>query len=252
MKERIIFGANSTIAEGVARLWARRGDHIVLVGRNGEKLAALAKDLQQRGASKIEVTLMNFDKPETLQKEVNEFISDRSRLDTVLIAQAIAAPTEEKSSLAELEKLCQLNFLSVAAILLAVKPHFLRHRHGTLAAFSCYDARWTSGKSYFYGATKAALDCFLEGLRDELKGKDVHVCTIMPGPVAASPLTAQLGRASQRPVRPELVATQIVQHLEKRDVIYAPASWRWYLLIKEFFPSWGERLKAKLFKKAAH
>ena len=50
----VILGATSAIAEAAARLWAREGAHLVLVGRNAERLGAIADDLRIRGAAAVE------------------------------------------------------------------------------------------------------------------------------------------------------------------------------------------------------
>ena len=44
-----IFGATSAIAQAVARQLAQRCDTLVLVGRNAERLEAVAADLRVRG-----------------------------------------------------------------------------------------------------------------------------------------------------------------------------------------------------------
>src|SRR5882724_9540057 len=51
MQRILIIGANSGMAEAAARIWAKRGDKIYLLGRNEERLAALSADLKIRGAA---------------------------------------------------------------------------------------------------------------------------------------------------------------------------------------------------------
>ena len=54
MARILIVGATSAIAMASARLYAARGDELILAARNGERLATLAADLQVRGAGAIE------------------------------------------------------------------------------------------------------------------------------------------------------------------------------------------------------
>lgn len=59
MKNWIIIGATSAIAESVCRLWAVRGYSLFLVARNQSKLDTLANDFQVRGAAKVHTHLLD-------------------------------------------------------------------------------------------------------------------------------------------------------------------------------------------------
>ncbi|MYN20288.1 short-chain dehydrogenase, partial [Rugamonas sp. FT107W] len=50
MKKILIIGASSAIAQAAARQWAAQGHALYLLGRDEERLAALAADLAVRGA----------------------------------------------------------------------------------------------------------------------------------------------------------------------------------------------------------
>ncbi len=50
----LVLGATSGIAEATCRIWAAQGASLFLVARNAEKLAAVAADLQARGASYVD------------------------------------------------------------------------------------------------------------------------------------------------------------------------------------------------------
>ncbi len=52
VKRVAILGATSAIAEAAARIWAAQGARLVLVGRNAERLEAIAADLKARGATR--------------------------------------------------------------------------------------------------------------------------------------------------------------------------------------------------------
>ena len=50
----VILGAGSAIARATARLWAARGARLVLVGRDQDRLNAVAADLVARGAAQAD------------------------------------------------------------------------------------------------------------------------------------------------------------------------------------------------------
>ena len=59
MKNWIIVGATSAIAEATARVWAARGYKLFLVARNSDKLAIVKNDLEVRGAQQVGVFTMD-------------------------------------------------------------------------------------------------------------------------------------------------------------------------------------------------
>ncbi|PWU14006.1 MAG: hypothetical protein C5B49_13880 [Bdellovibrio sp.] len=219
VKERVLVGANSAILEWVARFWAWQGDRIFLIGRNSEKLAALATDLQMRGAAHVEVITMDLANPAEVWSFAVDFFGERERLDTLLVGCGVFDPEVERQPTFEgCHRLWAVNFESVAMILLAAKPHFIRNKQGTIAALSCWAGETTSkaSENTVFGASKAALNRLMCGLRQELKPHQVHVCTIIPDQVD-----------SQGLLKPEQVARDILLSMDHKDVIYSPPGLKW-------------------------
>jgi short-subunit dehydrogenase len=95
-----------------------------------------------------------------------------------------------------------------------------------------------------YGASKAALDAYLEGLRHRLYGTGVGVSTIKPGFVRTRMLPKEQ-KAFPPAISAEDAARAIVRGLGRgRDVFYVP---RWWALF-----SWALRATPRsLFKRIA-
>jgi len=77
-----------------------------------------------------------------------------------------------------------------------------------------------------YAATKAAMNAFSEGLRQELKGSPVTVSVVSPGAVD-TPFFERRGqpypRKHPKPIRPERVADAIVRAIDTgRPQSYVP------------------------------
>lgn len=53
MKNILIIGAASAIAEETAKIWSSEGCNFFLVGRNLERLESISGDLVVRGANKV-------------------------------------------------------------------------------------------------------------------------------------------------------------------------------------------------------
>ena len=77
-----------------------------------------------------------------------------------------------------------------------------------------------------YGAAKAMVGIVLQGLRNRLAGKGVHVLTIKPGFVD-TPMTARFARKGLLWASPQRVAAGIVRAVDRhKDIAYLPWFWR--------------------------
>ena len=74
----LVLGATSAIAQAAARIWAARGDELVLVARSAEKLQAVADDLRTRGG-----------KVETIVHDLNDRVFVAPPADVVLLAHGV-------------------------------------------------------------------------------------------------------------------------------------------------------------------
>ena len=89
--------------------------------------------------------------------------------------------------------------------------------------------------NYVYGASKGALNVFLEGVRNRIDRDGVHVLTIKPGFVA-TPMTAHVPQNALF-ASPSKVAGGIFNAVKKRkDVVYVPAFWALIMLILRMIP----------------
>ena len=90
--------------------------------------------------------------------------------------------------------------------------------------------------NYAYGASKAAVSTFVEGLRGRLHSRGVSVIDIRPG-LVDTPMTAHLPKGPLFS-SPEKVANRIVHGIDKnRSLIYAPGYWRWVMLAVRLIPT---------------
>jgi short-subunit dehydrogenase len=236
MKKILIIGATSAIAQAFARLCAQKGDRLFLVARNPEKLQILAADLKVRGATVTGVLAADanaFDRHEVILSAATESLKG---LDAVLIAhgslpnQKIA---ERDFKIAGREY--ETNFLSVVSMLTPIADFFEKQKHGVIAVISSVAGDRGRQSNYIYGAAKAGLSTYLDGLRNRLHSAGVAVVTIKPGFVD-TPMTVHLKKGFLF-ASPEKVAWDIARAIEKRKcVVYTPWFWRWIMLFIKSIP----------------
>jgi short-subunit dehydrogenase len=140
-----------------------------------------------------------------------------------------------EASYAAAAAVMRTNFLSAVSLITWLANYFEQLGQGTLAVISSVAGDRGRKSNYVYGASKGALTIFLDGVRNRIDRKGVHVLTIKPGFVA-TPMTAHL---KQGPLfaTPAQVARGIVRAIEKRrDVVYVPAFWREIMLAVRMVP----------------
>lgn len=237
METTLIFGANSAIAKAYARRRANKGDRIILVGRNSEKLEILKQDLETRGAH-AEAHAHDLNQVQGMESWIMAF----GKIDRALIAHGILGnQREDEKSIQQTLGIQQTNFISPIAILTVLSNQMETAGSGKIGVISSVAGDRGRQSNYIYGASKAGLSVFTDGLRNRLAPKGVHVCLIKPGFVD-TPMTANYKKGALW-AQPESIAAGIDRAMEwRKDVAYLPAFWCLIMAIIRMIPE-------KIFKR---
>jgi short-subunit dehydrogenase len=236
VKRIVIFGATSAIAQGFAREAAAQGDALFLVGRNREKLSAVAEDAHVRGASAVHTGVADLDDIARHRPLIDQAEQALGGLDGVLVAHGtLTDQAAAERDFAIVERDVHTNFVSAASILTAAADRFEAKQAGTIAAISSVAGDRGRRSNYVYGASKAALTAFLSGLRNRLAPHGVAIVTVKPGFVD-TPMTAHLTKNALF-AKPDDVGRRIYRALERRqDVVYVPFFWAFVMAIVRSVP----------------
>ncbi len=237
MKRVLIVGATSAIAGACARLWAAQGANLFLVGRDAEKLEALAGDLAVRGAAGAHVWEMDVNNVSAHGAMLEAATRVLGALDIALIAHGTLpdqAACEKDAALALRE--FTTNGTSVIALLTTLANQFERQRSGAVGVIASVAGDRGRPSNYVYGSAKAAVSVFCEGLRARLFRAGVSLTDIRPGFVA-TPMTQHLRLPAPLVAQPEAVARRILVGIERKiDVLYAPAYWALIMMVIRNIP----------------
>lgn len=227
MRNVVVYGASSAIAQEAIKHFAKDGDRLVLVARNEEKVRAVADDAAARGAVEVIPIAQDLDELEAaegLWERVSEALS--GHVDIVLVAHGILGEqARAEASYVEAERVLRTNFLSVVALLTPAANHLQEQGNGTIVVLSSVAGDRGRQSNYVYGASKGAKSIFLQGLRNRLFKHGVRVVTVKPGFVS-TPMTAHL---EQGPLfaDPKDVGRGVYKaSLGGPDEVYLPAWWR--------------------------
>ncbi len=236
MRRILLTGATSAIAQAAARHFAADGDALVLAGRDIERLENVADDLRARGAIQVETLQIDFldiERCPALVQRARELLDG---LDVLLIAQGTLP--DQTACEGDVEKTLReyaLNASSVIALLVPASTLFEAQRHGCLAVITSIAGVRGRRSNYVYGAAKAGVSAFLEGLRGRLAASGVSVVDVRPGFVD-TPMTADI------PKNPLFAsAADVGQRVYRavcrgEDVVYTPWFWRWIALVLVCIP----------------
>jgi len=236
MKNILIIGATSAIAEAVARRFAQSSARFYLIARHQERLQALAADLVIRGAATVDHATMDVNAIDRYQTVLNEAYHVLGKVDVVVIAHGVLSDQKEcEQSINAIRASFETNALSVMGLLTDIANRMEAQHSGTIAVISSVAGDRGRQSAYVYGSAKAAVTTFLQGLRNRLYKSDVHVLTIKPGFVD-TPMTAAFKKGALW-ASPESVACDIeTAILRHRDVIYTPSWWRIIMFVVKSVP----------------
>jgi decaprenylphospho-beta-D-erythro-pentofuranosid-2-ulose 2-reductase len=222
----LIVGATSAIAEATARIFAQQGARIYLLGRRADQLAAISADLAVRGADFAGYALLDANDHARHPAAIGDADTALGGIDVVLVAHGSLpdqAACERDATLALAE--IGTNALSVLSLLTELANLFEARGRGSIAVIGSVAGDRGRQSNYVYGAAKAAVEVFLQGLRNRLHPKGVHVLTIKPGFVD-TPMTSAFDKGLLWST-PGRVARGIVAAIDARaDIVYLPGYWR--------------------------
>ena len=225
MKNILIVGAASAIAEQYARLEAAAGSALLLAGRSPPRLDAIAADLQVRGAGQVFTFALDVDELDRHEALLEAAWSRLGGVDVVLLAHGTLpdnAACAADPALAVRE--FNTNGASTIALMAAAARRLAVQGHGTLAVISSVAGDRGRASNYLYGSAKAAVSAYASGLRQHLRGQGVNVLTIKPGFVD-TPMTRAF-RKGPLWASPQAVARGIARAIgRRRAVAYLPGFW---------------------------
>jgi decaprenylphospho-beta-D-erythro-pentofuranosid-2-ulose 2-reductase len=237
-KRAIIVGASSGIGAALARQLADEGYTLALLARRADLLAVVCEGINST-AGEIRAVPYIHDVtdyaavPDLLQK----IIADIGGLDLFIYNSGISFPSGMKHYEFEKDRLVtEVNYLGALAWLNPVASLFHNLRAGQIVGISSVAGERGRVGNPSYNASKAALTCYLESLRNRLTRRGVHVLTVKPGYVLTGMTTAVKNPLFAFPT--ERAAADICKAIRKhKQEIYTAPIWRLVMLVIRNIPS---------------
>jgi decaprenylphospho-beta-D-erythro-pentofuranosid-2-ulose 2-reductase len=221
----VFLGATKGMGRALARLMAARGDRLFLLGRDAKDLEKSARDLGVGGTAPAGHASCDLADPTSFGAALEQADRALGGFDSVIVTAGLFATQEELEGDAALaEKLLRIDFTGTVLFCEQARKRLLARGGGTLAVWSSVAGERARKPVVIYGATKAGLTHYLEGLDHKFRGAGLNVVCVKPGFVKTG-MTAGL-KPPPFAGEPEDVARRVLRAIDRGDpVVYAPAAW---------------------------
>jgi decaprenylphospho-beta-D-erythro-pentofuranosid-2-ulose 2-reductase len=241
---RVAFlGATKGMGRALARRMAARGDRLFLLGRDLEDLGRSARDLEARspagagaGAATVGVAHCDLERPETFAPALDLAESALGGLDTVVVTGGMFASQDRLEQDADLaRRLLTADFANTVVLCEEARRRLLARGGGTLCVFSSVAGERGRKPVIIYGAAKAGLTHYLDGLDFKFRAAGLRTVCVKPGFVRTS-MTEGL-RAPPFAGEPDAVAASVMRAIDRgRPVVYAPGIWALIMMVIRALP----------------
>jgi decaprenylphospho-beta-D-erythro-pentofuranosid-2-ulose 2-reductase len=257
----VLFGASRGMGRALARLLAARGDRLFLLEHVVKDLELSARDLEIYGApGPVRTAHCDLLQPDSFGPALDQAERELGRIDTVVVTAGLFATQDELESDPQLAgRVLAADFTNTVLFceearkrLLAEKgdgadlceapvgpcrqigpvPFF---RGGTLCVFSSVAGERGRKPVVLYGAAKAGLIHYLEGLDHKFHARGLKTVCVKPGFVKTG-MTAGL-KPPPFTGTPEAVARRVLRAIDHGwPVVYVPGAWRWVMCVIRNLP----------------
>jgi NAD(P)-dependent dehydrogenase (short-subunit alcohol dehydrogenase family) len=239
-RRAIVLGASSGMGAALVQQLAGEGYRVAAIARRADKLEELAAKCAAAAAKtggEVFVRCHDVSDTQEVPALFEELVREMGGLDLVIFAAGImpSVGPEEFDTEKDLSML-QVNLAGMIAWGNPTANYFRKQRWGTLVGISSVAGDRGRRGAPAYGTTKAAMNTYLESLRNRLSESGVHVLTIKPGFVDTQMTEGMDGLFWL--ISPAEAASQILSAARSNaQVRYVPKQWWGLMTVIRYIPS---------------
>lgn len=217
----IVTGAASGLGKELTKQLLDKGCRVAAVDVNERNLNILKDEINSR---RLKTYVVDLSSKDSIKNFRADYIKDYSDVDIIINNAGIIQPFVNASEVDDetIDRIMKVNFYGPLYLI----RYFMEDL--TKDKFEQYVVNVSSMGGFFpfpgqtiYGASKAALKLFTEGLYAELDGTNVHVMVVLPGAINTniatnSGVNVDIGLGSNyKMLNPVNAAKQIIRGMEK-------------------------------------
>ncbi len=238
MKTAIVTGASSGIGRALAVRLAEEGFRLAVMARR----TALLLELQKTLAVPVTVAASDLSNPAQALKDFQSLWDSLGDVDLVILNAGVSLPCRDFSWEND-RAMINVNAAAFTALAQETVTRFLRQGQGHLAGISSIAGTRGSGKAPVYGATKAFVSNYLQGLRQQVRALCPAICITDVRPGFVDTVMIQSTPRKFWVASPEKAAAQILEAIRRRRrAVYVTRRWQvvaiLFFLVPEAFLEW--------------
>lgn len=193
----VITGASTGMGAVYADRLARQGHDLVLIARDEERLARVARQAGAATDRRVEVLAADLADPGALRR-VEAWLRTRGDIGMLVNNAGVGsvAPLAE-ADVEAMDRMIALNVTALTRLTHAVAPGMAARGAGTIVNVSSIVAIATEMMNGVYGASKAYVLAFTQALQHEFGARGLRVQAVLPG-VTATGFWDALGHPLER------------------------------------------------------
>lgn len=237
----LITGGSQGLGKSFAMELAAKGINTILVSLPGENLAIVNQEIKEAYGVDSHFFELDMTKPEELNA-FTELVNARFEIFLLINNAGIGGTMKfDDARTQDIDNIIRLNVWVVSVMAHKILPNLLRQPKAFMLNVSSIAAGSPIGYKTVYPASKAFVYSFSLGLNEELKGTNVSVSVVNPGPMAtneegSSRLNKHGFFARMITLKPDEVASYCITHVFKRKRVIRVNFWSW--LIMNNVPVW--------------
>ncbi|MCE2503594.1 MAG: SDR family NAD(P)-dependent oxidoreductase [Chlorobi bacterium] len=234
----IVVGASSGIGAAIGERLVTQGAQVALLARREEELYALCNRINEhRGEDLALPVVHDVRERKTIPGLFQDITTRLGGLDAIFFTAGVMPHVEPDEYSTDKDALMiEVNTIGAMAWFNEASKRFERLNKGRIVGISSIAGDRGRRRNPAYSTSKAAMNTYLESLRNRLGVKGVSVTTIKPGFVDTAMTKGMSGLLWM--ISPEKAAGKIVRAAEKKkNTAYVPGQWRLVGTIIRSIPS---------------
>jgi len=238
----VVTGASRGISRAYAHQLAARGYGLHLVGRNQQRLAAVAEELRTMYGAQLEETVMDLSRPDGAERLYMEVRSRCTHPVDLVVNNAGFGLYGEftDNPMPQLQEMVFLHILTVSKVMRLFLPEMRERRSGAIINVASVAGLLPVPYTALYSATKAFMISLGLSVGREMQTYGIHIQTCCPGQTVTE-FHATAGRGTPhafggQQTAEEVVAESLAALDRQRPLVITGARNRLLVRLQQFVP----------------